>query len=742
MGAQIAAHLANVGLPVLLFDVTRDAAGAGLKRLRELDPSPFFESPGADRIQIAALDSLAALADADWVIEAVVEDLEIKRAVHAQLEPHLRHDAVVSSNTSGIPLADIAHGRPERWRRRWLGTHFFNPPRYLPLVEVIPTSDTDSEVMDRVVSFLDRQMGKSVVVARDTPGFIANRIATFSAVRLLEALGGGFSVEEIDAITGPILGRPKSATFRTLDIAGLDIFLRVARDLATRLPDEAALFTPPPFVDALVQRGALGSKSGRGFYQRVKVDGQSTIHALDVTTFDYHLANPVKLPALEGARAIADVSARVRQLFLANDRVGELLRRTLGATLVYAATVAPEIADSIDDVDRAMRWGLGWELGPFELWDAIGLEHVISACGVADPPRLVRQAIDSRRGRMRPGALPPAAPDLRLLQTAKAARGVVQSNAAASLIDLEEGVLAIEFHSKLNTIGEDTLQLLESGLREAARNYRALVIGTNAAVFSAGANLMLLLLEAQEGNWDEIDRMVRVFQRATMAIKLSEVPVVAAPAGLCLGGGCELCLHADRVHSAAELYMGLVETGVGLIPAAGGTKEMLLRAVDRVRGDATSPEVRHVFETVAMARVSTSAPDARRLGYLRPTDGFTLNREQTIADAKTVALARARAGYQPPVERTAIPVGGRDLFATLSLGVHLAWRAGRASDHDALVSRALATVLTGGDLPHASQVSERYLLDLEREAFLGLCGERKTQERIAHTLKTGKILRN
>ena len=430
----------------------------------------------------------------------------------------------------------------------------------------------------------------------------------------------------------------------------------------------------------------------------------------------------------------------MRELFLGRDRTGDLLRRTLGPTLVYAASIAPEIARSIDDVDRAMRWGFGWDLGPFELWDAIGVRAVVGACGVTDLPPAVKSLLDAGRDRFRDAPLAPAGPGLRVLQSAKHARPPIRTNAGASLVDLGDGVLCVEFHSKLNTIGGDTLEMLHAGLADAA-NATALVIGSEADTFSAGANLMLLLLHAQEGDWDEIDQMVRAFQRTTMAIKTSPVPVVAAPAGLALGGGCEICLHADRVQAAAETYIGLVEAGVGLIPAGGGTKEMLLRAIDRAGAHDAGDEVRAAFEVMARGTVATSADDARRLGYRRDVDGCSMNRERVIGDAKAVALDRAR-GYRPAVRRTAIPIGGADQYALLSLGLHLAHRAGHASDHDVLVGRALARVITGGDVPHRATVSEDHLLDLEREAFLRLCGERKTLERIGYTLKSGKTLRN
>ncbi len=551
-------------------------------------------------------------------------------------------------------------------------------------------------------------------MAHDRPGFIANRIGLFGALRLIEAVASGeFTIEEVDAITGPAIGRPASATFRTLDIAGLDIFAKVAADLHQRLTADqgAADYAAPPLVGAMLERQFLGVKTGLGFYRRVANDGQSEILTLDVKTMEFRKRQDVKLPSLDAARAIQDAGERTKALFHGKDRVGDLLRRTLGATLTYAARIQPEVADSIDDVDRAMRWGFGWELGPFETAQAIGFDT---------SPR-------------RTTPLTPAGPGLLLLRTARSGpRGVVRTNAGASLVDLGDGVLNVEFHSKMNALGGDAIEMLQAGVAVASADFAALVVGNEAEHFSAGANLMLVLLEAQEGNWDEIDAMVRAFQRATMALKTSPVPVVAAPAGLALGGGCEICLHADRVWAAAETYMGLVEVGVGLIPAGGGTKEMLLRAVD--------PQA--AFETIGLGKVSTSAADARRIGYLRDVDGVVMNRERVIAEAKAAALVRVREGYQAPVPRAAVPVGGAETLAKLSLGVHLMHRAGRISDHDALIGRKLAWILAGGDLPHATSVSEAHLLDLEREAFLSLCGEPKTLERIGYTLKNGKTLRN
>ena len=750
MGAQIAAHLANAGVPVRLLDLTADTARQGLTRAAALKPDPFFTRDAAALITTGGFDrDLAALSEADWIIEAVVEQLDVKRGLLERVDAVRRPLSIVSSNTSGIPIAALAEGRSADFRRNWLGTHFFNPPRYLKLLEVIPTPDTDPAVVARVSWFADHRLGKGVVVARDTPNFIANHIGLYGVVQTLRALeSGDYTIEEIDAITGPALGRPKSATFRTLDIAGIDVLGHVARNLTDRLTEESARrsFELPAIVSQLIERGWVGEKAGQGFYKKAGAE----ILTLDPRTFEYRPRQPVRLASLDAAQSITDPGERLKTLFLGPDKVGAFLRATLGPMLLYTAQVAPSIAHSIDDVDRAMRWGFGWELGPFEIWDAIGVGPVLEALKALETPKppaspkLVEDLVRDRRQTFRDGGLPAAAPELQILKSAKDRQRIVRRNPGASLVDLGDGVLAIELHSKLNTIGGDTVQMLQAGVKEAAANFAALLVCTEAPDFSAGANLMLLLLEAQERNWDELDGMVRAFQSATYALRYSEVPVITCPAGVALAGGCEIVIQGDRVQAAAESYIGLVEVGVGLIPAGGGTTEMLARAVERAPGRQADllPFVQSAFETIGFGKVSTSGPDARQLGYLRDVDAITMNRDRLVADAKALALERVREGYRPPPRRTAIPVGGEGVMAALNLGVHLAWRAGRIGNHDAVVGRTLARVLAGGSLPHQTTVSEEYLLDLEREAFLKLCGEPKTLERIQYTLKTGKTLRN
>jgi 3-hydroxyacyl-CoA dehydrogenase len=787
MGSQIAAHLANAGIPTFLLDIVpkeltddEKARGLtlesppvrnrivqkGLDYAKTIKPAAFFAPDVAELITIGNFeDNLEWLKSADWIIEAVVENLDIKQQLFARVETVRQPGTIVTSNTSGIPIARIGEKLPAEFRQHLLGTHFFNPPRYLRLLEVIPTPETLPEVVETMADFCDRRLGKNVVYAKDTPNFIANRIGTLSVMHAIRVMmDDGYTIEEVDAITGPIIGHAKSASFRTMDLAGLDTCAHVARNLYESVPEDEKrhLFVPPDFMEEMIRRGWIGQKAKQGFYKQEKSAEGKQILALDYTTLEYRPSQKPKLPALEMARNIEDLGERLRKLVYSDDRVGRFLWKTMSETLMYAANRAAEIADDIVQIDRAMRWGFNYELGPFEVWDAIGVEKSVQRMrdeGRPVPP-LVETLLasgqssfyekrdgqefyfDFKTGEQKP--LSPR-PGIVILSSLKERQKVIKSNPGASLIDLGDGVAGLEFHSKMNAIGGDTVQMMNLAVKEVAENFEGLVIGNQAENFCVGANIMMLLLAAQEGEWEEVDLMVRAFQKANMSLRYSDKPVVVAPFGMTLGGGCEVALHADRVRPAAELYMGLVEAGVGLVPAGGGTKEMLLRALDRApKGETVDllPYVKQVFELIGMAKVSTSVVEARKFGFLRDTDIITMNKDRLVEDAKQTVLAMVREGYQKPTPRTDIPVLGESALAALKLGVHLMHRAGYISDYDKHIGNKIAWVLCGGDIKSPTKMPEQYFLDLEREAFVQLCGERKTQERIQHTLKTGKPLRN
>jgi len=776
MGAQIAAHLANAGIPTLLLDIVpRDDAGdrnriarAGFEAAKKSKPAAFFTADLAALVSVGNFeDDLASLKDCDLIIEAVVENLEIKRQLYEQVEQHRRPGAVIASNTSGIPLKQLAEGRSEDFRAHFLGLHFFNPPRYMHLVELIRTEWTKPEVSCSMFGFLDERLGKGVVIAKDRPNFIANRIGTFGAlVTMRTMLDDGYSIEEVDKISGPAAGRPKTATFRTFDLVGLDVFAHVVRNLHENLPDdpEREMFVMPEFITKMIERGLLGNKTKAGFYKRQKgADGKREILTLDPATFDYRPGQKVKLPSLEMAKNIEDTRERIKALAWSKDRVGAFLWKTLARTLCYTADRIPEIADSIVEIDRAMQWGFNWELGPFEVWDAIGVEKSVARLKEEgrSVPANVQSMLDAgaksfyqKKDGKRfyydfaseeylPLSDPPGTI---VLKSLKDRTGVIKKNSGASLIDIGDGVACLEFHSKMNSIGGDTLEMLKIALNEVEKNFVGLVVGNQGQNFTVGANLMLMLMEAQDENWEELDLIGRLFQSSVMSLRYSPKPVVVAPFQMVFGGGCEMVLHADRVRASAETYIGLVEVGVGIIPAGCGTKEMLVRALDSIPKDMKDadpfPFVKRAFETIALAKVATSAEEARGYGFLSADDSVSMNRDRLIADAKKEVLALAASGYVQPRPRTDILALGNPALATLKLGVHMMKRAGYISDHDALIGEKLARILTGGDLNHETRVSEQYLLDLERETFLSLIGTRPTQDRIAHMLKTGKPLRN
>jgi 3-hydroxyacyl-CoA dehydrogenase len=737
MGARIAAHFASAGYPVDLLDLTSKAVLDGIEKVK-------FYSEAARRLIAPGNfdDDLERLRACDWIVEAVAENLEIKRRLWSRVAALRTPGTVVSTNTSGIPLAHISDGFEPEFREHFLGTHFFNPPRYLHLVEVIPGPCTRPEILASVSEFCDVRLGKGVVPCKDTPNFIANRIGSFfgATVHLLTEKGG-YTVEEVDALTGPLIGLPKSASFRLVDIIGLDVWVHVLRNLYDLVPHDPARarYTVPGFMEQMMERGWLGEKRGQGFYKRVGKEKE--IHALELHTFEYHPAEKPKFAAP------GTLPERLRALVAGNDRAGQFLWPLFRDYLIYSAQMVPEISDRIVEIDRAMRWGYNFTYGPFELWDVLGVPETVERmlaerCEVPQSVRGIRSfyEVDDANGRPGKRYFDLAAgryekleerPGVLVLADWKRVRGEVKRNAGASLVDLGDGVLCVEFHSKMNALGDDGVAMIHEGIAEAARNGVALVVANQGDAFSAGADLNLVLTSAREGKWDELDAAVRGFQGAMMAMKYASVPVVAAPFGMTLGGGCEVVLHSARAQASAETYMGLVETGVGVIPAGGGCKEMLLRL-----GSAKA-----AFELIGYAKMSGSAAEARELGLLRPTDGVTMNAERLIADAKASALALVPS-YAPGAPRKDIAVGGENGYAPLKMALYLAREAQFVSEYDVVVGEKLAHVLSGGRLTGDQRVSEQYLLDLECEAFLSLCGNAKTQERMEHTLKTGKPLRN
>ena len=768
MGARIAAHLANAGLEVVLLDLPSDGAVRSAIALQALDalkknkPAAFFDPALAGRITAGNFaDDLALLAGCDWVIEAVTENLEIKQALLEKIVPHLKPVVILTTNTSGLPIASIASALPESVRRRCFGTHFFNPPRYMRLVEIIAPPESDRAAVEAVAHFADQRMGKEVVFARDTPNFIANRIGIFvmlESVRLMQS--EDLTIEEIDALTGSSIGWPRTGTFRLADLVGLDVMAHVTANFARLRTMAAEQMTMPAFIQTMLERRWLGDKTRQGFYKKEKdTEGKEIRLALDWKTLEYHVAAKPKLPSLEMAKAAERLPDRLRQLLsgdVKKDKAARFHWRLLTALWNYAADCLPEIADDAASIDRAMCAGFNWEMGPFALWDASGVRETVARMETVSPvvQRMLaagadswyrnhgRECFDPASGGYKPI---PAAEGIARVATFRASNGVIRQNPGASLVDLGDGVACIELHSNKNAIGEDIIRLVTETLRadgNAVRNFEAFVIGGDADQFSVGANLMQLLLSVQEGEWDDVDLAVRAFQRMTWSIKFCPRPVLAAPFGFCLGGGTEISISAVRRQVHAELYMGLVETGVGLLPAGGGCKEMTLHAMEMANPVEQLEALRHHFETIAMAKVSTSALEARRLGFVAPGDRITMNRERLLLDAKHFARVVADAGYAPPVPRADIPAPGENVLATLKLAVYVMRDGEYISDHDVKVANWVAHVLCGGKITPGTPVSEQYLLDLEREAFLSLCGEKKTQERIAFTLKTGKPLRN
>jgi 3-hydroxyacyl-CoA dehydrogenase len=791
MGARIAAHFANAGVPVQLLDLVppgltsgdpaerNKIVRTGLDAAKKSKPAAFFTAAMADKISIGNFeDDLQRCKDADWIIEVVAENLDIKKNLLARVAQFRRPGAIVTTNTSGLPVHLIAEGMSEEFQQHWAGTHFFNPPRYLKLVELIPGPKTSSEVLETLTEFCDRRLGKGVVVAKDTPNFIANRIGTFSmlnALRLMNKLG--MTIEEVDACTGPAIGQPKSATFRTADIVGLDVLMHVVKNIYETATDDESLemYKVPAFVEEMAKRKWLGDKTGQGFYKKLRGEGEKEILTLDINTMDYRPRQKARFASIEAGKTIEDTGDRLRALIgpvlqgQTGDKAQQFLWGSLSETCLYAARRVPEISDRVEDVDRAMRWGFGWELGPFQIMDTLAVPAFaaqIKKEGRKLPPSIEKLLTGGRNsfytaekgatsvfelssGNARKIEEPAG---IIFLKSLKDAGKEVERNSGASLIDLGDGVVCCEFHSKMNAIGADLISMLHKGLKRLETNFDAMVIANQAVNFSVGANLMLVLMGAQEQEWDELHLAVKQFQNANLAIKYAPKPVVTAPQGMALGGGCEVSLHGARIQAAAEAYMGLVEVGVGLIPGGGGTKEMMIRA-NELAGGGEDLDLFHamkpVFETIAMAKVGTSAEECRDLGFLRREDGVSMNRDRLVGDAKEVALSLVRNGYRPKAanwqegaQTTQIKVLGEQFLSGAKLVIHMMRRGGYITDYDAHVGRKLGNILAGGALSSPQFVSEQYVLDLEREAFVSLCGEKKTQERIAHTLKTGKPLRN
>jgi 3-hydroxyacyl-CoA dehydrogenase len=808
MGAGIAALLANVGIPVLLLDVVPDdaknttdrtarnrVAQTGLDRAIKAKPASAFFTPRAARLVTVGNieDDLARVGEVDWIVEAVFERLDVKQDLYARIEPLRRQGSIISSNTSGLPATMLLEGRSDDFRRHFLVTHFFNPVRFMKLLELVGTQagptghmlpeakspvglsrpsgretpgagpETDPELMRFMGVFCTERLGKGVVYCKDRPNFIGNRIGTYGFMATVHRmLDEGYKVEEVDAILGPALGRPRSAVFRTADLAGIDTLVHVADNLYQNLPDDPQreLFKMPQFIRDMVSRGWVGDKAGQGFYQRAKGGDRRDILVIDPATLAYRAQDSVHFSSLDSVKDNPDVVERVRTIINSDDRAGKLAWELTADTLLYAAAVAPEIAGDIVNIDNAMRWGFNWDAGPFQTWDVLGVEVLarrMTAEGRTLPP-LVQQVLaaggrfytetptrsyfDFTTGAYQP--LPETGPRISL-PALKQAGKVVKENRGASLIDLGDGVLGLEFHTKMNAIDDDLVAMMKAAVEEAQKNWRALVVGNDAPDFSAGANVAQVLMGAKMRMWPLIDKGVSALQQANLALKYSQVPVVVAPAGRTLGGGCEIVMHGHHVRAAAETYLGQVETGIGLVPAGGGCKEML------ARWQTLSPErgpfgpSRRAFEIMAVATVATSAEDAKQYGFLRKSDSISLDRERLLDDAKadaiTLAEKRDRGEWHPPTPPTFhLPgPGGRLALEQSVEGLRLQ---GKASEHDAIVAGKLAYVLTGADCSPLDELSEQYILDLEREAFVSLCGMPKTQERIEAVLKTGRPIRN
>jgi len=776
MGSRIACHFANIGLQVLLLDIVPKDAPAGDKKARnkivddaltfalKSNPSPIYLKSFAKRITTGNFDDdMPKIADCDWVIEVVVERLDIKQQVFEKVEKYRKTGMLVTSNTSGIPIHLMAEGRSDDFKKHFCGTHFFNPPRYLKLLEIIPTKDTLTTVTDFLMAYGEKYLGKTTVLAKDTPAFIGNRIGVFSIMSVLHYVDKtGMTVEEVDKLTGPVIGHPKSATFRTNDVVGLDTMVHVANGLSANAPNDEAkeLFNIPGFVNGMVKNNWLGSKTGQGFYKKEKVDGVNQFYALDLKTLEYKPSQKVKFPSLETTKTIDSLKDRLKILFAAKDKAGDFYRATFYQLFAYASNRIPEIADELYKIDAAMNAGFGWEMGPFEKWDALGVADTVKAMEAMDhkPAQWVYDMLEAgitsfykvEDGKRlyydiasKDYKIIPGTEQFILLDNIRPTH-TIWKNSGTTITDIGDGIINLEFHTKMNTIGGEVIEGLNKAITLAETGYKGLVISNEGANFSAGANVGMIFMMAVEQEFDELNMVIKAFQNAMMRVRYSSIPVVVAPHQMALGGGCELCLHADKVVAHAELYMGLVEFGVGLIPGGGGTKEFALRLSDELQeGDIEMNNFRDRFLTIGQAKVSTSAYEAFELGYLKKgRDVVVVSRNRLLAEAKQHCLQLADEGYVQPVQRTDIRVLGKQALGLGYVGANTMYSGNYISEHDVKISQKLAYVLAGGDLSQPTIVSEDYLLGLEREAFVSLCTERKTLERIQSILTGGKVLRN
>lgn len=786
MGSRIACHFANIGVDVLLLDIVpkelndqeikkglslEDKAvrnrlvNTALESAVKSKPSPLFDSSFISRISTGNFeDDLPKIKEYDWVMEVVVERLDIKQSLFEKVERYRKAGTLITSNTSGIPMHLMCEGRSQDFQENFAGTHFFNPPRYLRLLEIIPGPYTKPEVIEFLMDYGDRFLGKETVLCKDTPAFIANRIgiyAIMSSMHTIEKMG--MSVSEVDKLTGTVIGRAKSATFRTMDVVGLDTTVNVANNLHQALLDDESreTFKLPTIVQELYDRKWWGDKTGQGYFNMIRhKDGSKELKEIDFSTFEYKDVEKPKFKALEGSKEIDDLKQRIKFLVNFDDRAGEFYRTTFYDLFKYCSYRIPEIADELYRIDQAVSAGFGWEYGPFENWDILGVQETVEkmeAVGLA-PAAWVYEMLEAgnnsfykvKNGKKLFYDIPsksykevPGIDEFILLETLQAENRKVWSNAGTSVYDMGDGILGLEFHTKMNSIGAEVIEGINTAISLAEKSYYGLVIGNEGANFSAGANLGIVFMYAADQDFDEINMMIAQFQNTMMRVRYSAVPVVVAPHNMALGGGCEISLHADLIQAHAELYMGLVEFGVGLIPAGGGSKEMTLRFSDQiVAGDVELNRLQEYFMNLATAKVSTSAEEARSLGFLREKDGITLNRKRLLADAKAQAIALHQAGYSQPVQRKDIKVLGKTSLALFEAGITGMRYGNYISEHDAKIARKLAWVMSGGDLSEATLVSEQYLLDLEREAFLSLTGERKTLERIQSILFKNKTLRN